>query len=78
MTRNGFMLTIAAWVASTAQAVSAPPRGVPPANPPDDAPGRVRRAAPAPVLGAGLSAIVVGGAALVGWWLRRRRPADKS
>jgi len=78
MTRNGFLLTVAALVASTAQAVSAPPRGVPPQYPPQDAPGRIRRAAPAPVLGAGLSAIVVGGAALVGWWLRRRQPNDKS
>jgi hypothetical protein len=70
MTRARFLLALAALVASTAPAVAGP--HVPPTDPPDDAPGHVRTA-PAPVLGAGLPAIAVGGAALVGYRLWRRR-----
>jgi hypothetical protein len=75
MTRTQFLATIAAFFASTASALGAPP-GVPPVNPPHDAPGRVR-SGPAPVLGAGW-AIIAAGAALAGYALRRRRrrPTD--
>jgi hypothetical protein len=89
MTRLGFLLSLTAFLASTATAVGAPPRGVPPRNPPYDAPGHKRgkppkdrgggaRAAPAPLLGAGLPAIIAVAAA-VGYrlWRRGQRPTDE-
>lgn len=78
MTRARFLLTLAALLTSAATGAAARPVGVPPADPPDDAPGRVR-GAPAPLLGAGLPAIITVGAALVGYrlWRRKQRPIDK-
>lgn len=76
MSRIRFLLTLAAFLATTVQALGAPP-GVPPKDPPDDAPGHVRKA-PAPVLGAGLAAIIAAGAAGYGLWRRRRGSTDDS
>jgi len=75
MTRKHFLLALAAFVASMAKAADARPRFDPP---PVERPPRVVRGAPAPVLGAGLPAIVIAGAALAGYrlWRRRGRSAD--
>jgi len=68
---------LAALLASAATGAAAQPVRVPPQNPPSDAPGRVR-GTPAPLLGAGLPALIAAGAALAGWrlWRRQRGPID--
>lgn len=77
MTRAGFLAMLAALLASAATGAAAQPVRVPPQNPPSDAPGRVR-GTPAPLLGAGLPALIAAGAALAGWrlWRRQRGPID--
>jgi len=81
MTRKRFLLILLAFVASTAQPVHAQQRRGPPFDPPPvDRPPGPGRGVPAPVLGAGLPAILGAGAALVGYrlWRRRRRSTDVS
>jgi hypothetical protein len=77
MTRNRFLLTLAAFVASLAhpaRAQKAPPFDPPPA----ELPPKPGKGGPAPLLGAGLPAIISAGAALVGYrlWRRKRRSPD--
>jgi hypothetical protein len=76
MTRHRFLLTLAAFVASLAQPAGA--QNGPPFDPPGPPPVPPGRGGPAPLLGAGLPAILSAGAALVGYqlWRRRRRPTD--
>jgi hypothetical protein len=85
MTRNAFLLTLVAFLASTTRArggtpgvVDPPPQIVPvaPNRPPRG--GDPVRPAPAPLLGAGLPAILAAGAALAGYrlWRRQRRRDD--
>jgi hypothetical protein len=78
MTRNRFLMTLAAFVASLAQPAGAQNgRPFDPPGPPPVPPGR-GRGGPVPLLGAGLPAILSAGAALVGYqlWRRRRRSTD--
>ena len=75
MRKFRFLLTLAAFLAAAVPAMGAGPNvppNVPPVNPPHDAPGRIHTA-PAPVLGAGLAAIIAAGAVLAGYGLRRRK-----
>jgi hypothetical protein len=84
MTRNAFLLTLAAFLASTMRASADPPgiaraiqnvpsRIVPILRTPPPRGGGPVRPAPAPLLGAGLPAILVAGAALTGYRLWRRK-----
>jgi hypothetical protein len=79
MTRTRFLLTLAAFVASIPQLADAQETTSTRYQPPPvtKRPGGVR-GGPAPVLGAGLPAIVVAGGALAGYrlWRRRRQSSE--
>jgi hypothetical protein len=82
MTRSRFLMALAAFVASLAplaKGQAGPPFDPPPVERPPLGRGR-GRGGPAPLLGAGLPAILSAGAALVGYglWRRKQRSRDDS